>query len=165
MKDQDFKDFLISIAQARRINKVIKNYNYSWGDFTSDISRIKETVDFKKFNTLVEVSKGGLALGIKLANISKLPLKIVFANSYKNKKRKELIVEQFYPMTWKAPILLVDDIADTGETLAYIKTELTTWSRETEVLTLFYKPHSIVKPDYYFNKIGNKVWVNFPWEK
>lgn len=31
-----------------------------------------------------------------------------------------------------------------------------------KILTLYYKPWSIVKPDYYSREISN--WIVFPWE-
>ncbi len=60
-------------------------------------------------------------------------------------------------------ILLVDDIADTGKSATLIKSHLYREGvKEARILTLYYKPWSIVKPDYYSKETCD--WVVFPWE-
>lgn len=63
-----------------------------------------------------------------------------------------------------APIkgcLIIDDISDTGETLLHYKSG----AYETyEVVTMFYRKGSLVKPDFYFKEKKDE-WVVFPWEK
>lgn len=150
-------------------NKNSPTLYYTWGDFEYGIKQIRDTasIDFLtwlKFKTIVAVGKGGLPLGVKLSNVFGLPLKIIEASSYKNKKQKELCVEQFNPIMWENPILLVDDIADSGNTLKYVKEQLEVWGKKVTTLTLFLKPKSIIKPDYYLGIAPNKTWVNFPWE-
>jgi len=54
--------------------------------------------------------------------------------------------------------LIVDDIADTGETLKHY----TTWELRGTA-TLFYKERSIIKPDF-FVEVTDK-WIVFPWER
>jgi hypothetical protein len=147
----------------------IKEYNYTWLDFDKDIEAIRKTAstDFltwSKFKTILGVGKGGLLLAIKLSNIFDLPLKIVMANSYKDKKKESLVIQDFNPWSTKDPVLLVDDIVDSGETMQSIKNILEVWNKKVVTLSLVYKSHSIIKPDYYFNGIKNGVWVNFPWE-
>lgn len=140
------------------------NLIYTWSDFETDIIQIKKEVDFIFFKTIVGVSKGGLPLAIKLSNILDSDFKVIYASSYKDKKQTTLRIEQFNPIMWEAPILLVDDIADTGRTLKEIKDQLEIWDKRVMVLTLFYKPHSIIKPTYWFHKVPNKTWVEMPWE-
>ena len=86
------------------------------------------------------------------------------AVSYVEKKQKILNVDYLNPIPIKGPILLVDDIADSGDTLQTVKDKLTVWHKEVTTLTLIYKTHSIIKPDYYYEKRINKQWVIFPWE-
>jgi hypothetical protein len=59
--------------------------------------------------------------------------------------------------------LVVDDIADTGESLKLAKTHLQTQgAKEIKTATLYLKPHSTVTPDFYEKQTGN--WVVFPWD-
>lgn len=57
-------------------------------------------------------------------------------------------------------VLLVDDVVDTGKTF----TDILKKSHYTRVITaaLYYKPHSVLKPDYYIEETTD--WIVFPWE-
>jgi hypothetical protein len=152
-----------------KIDQMKKEYNYTWSDFDVAVKIIKDTasIDFltwSKFKTILGVGKGGLILAIKLSNIFDLPLKIVMTNSYKDKKKESLVIQDFNPWNTKDPVLLVDDIVDSGETLKSIKDILEVWNKKVITLVLCAKPHSIIKPDYSYLNIDNDFWVNFPWE-
>ena len=63
----------------------------------------------------------------------------------------------------KAKILVVDDVADSGKSLKLVKTYICQLgAMETRAATIYYKPWSVVKPDYYVRE--TKRWVVFPWE-
>jgi hypoxanthine phosphoribosyltransferase len=60
-------------------------------------------------------------------------------------------------------VLVVDEIADTGKSLKLVKEHIVEQgAREVKIATVYYKPWSIIKPDY-FEKETNR-WVVFPWE-
>jgi hypothetical protein len=60
-------------------------------------------------------------------------------------------------------VLVVDEIADTGKSLKLVKEHiLERGAREVKIATVYYKPWSIVKPDYYEKETS--CWVVFPWE-
>ncbi|MGQ9530822.1 MAG: phosphoribosyltransferase [Candidatus Bathycorpusculaceae bacterium] len=60
-------------------------------------------------------------------------------------------------------VLLVDEIADTGKSLKLVKEHvMERRAEEVRIATIYYKPWSIIKPDYY-EKETNR-WVVFPWE-
>jgi len=153
------------MKKYKNYNKKTKNnYVYDWEDFEITIHQIENQINFNQFKTIIAIAKGGLLLGVKLSNLFNLPLKIVYAYSYINKKQKELCVEQFNCIKWESPVLLVDDIVDSGITLQDIKDQLEIWGKKVKTLVLFYKPKSIIKPDFYFQKVLNNTWVEFPWE-
>ena len=57
----------------------------------------------------------------------------------------------------KENTLIIDDIADSGETLKK-------WQGYTTA-TLVYKPHtSIIKPDIFASEHAGDEWIVFPWE-
>jgi hypoxanthine phosphoribosyltransferase len=60
-------------------------------------------------------------------------------------------------------VLLVDDTVDTGKSAKLVKEYLHREGvKEARLLTLYYKPWSIIKPDYYSQETSK--WIVFPWE-
>lgn len=60
-------------------------------------------------------------------------------------------------------VLVVDDVADSGESLKLVTAHiLQQGAKESRIATLYYKPWSAVKPDYYV--LETRCWVVFPWE-
>lgn len=57
--------------------------------------------------------------------------------------------------------LLVDDVADTGETLALVQRHLGQFCGEVRTAVLYAKPHSIVDPDFVWRRTAR--WITFPW--
>jgi len=77
--------------------------------------------------------------------------------------------EPIITQTISAPIngkkvLLVDDVADTGKTLKLVHDKLIEdGAEDVKVATLYYKPWSVFRPDFYM--VETNVWVVFPWER
>jgi hypoxanthine phosphoribosyltransferase len=60
-------------------------------------------------------------------------------------------------------VLVVDEIADTGKSLKLVKEHIIRQgAEEIKIATVYYKPWSIIKPDYYEKETTR--WVVFPWE-
>ncbi|MEM0096247.1 MAG: phosphoribosyltransferase [Candidatus Bathyarchaeia archaeon] len=60
-------------------------------------------------------------------------------------------------------VLVVDEVADTGKSLQLIREHLMTeGASEVRIATVYLKPWSIVKPDYYARETSR--WIVFPWE-
>jgi len=61
-------------------------------------------------------------------------------------------------------VLVVDEIADTGKSLQLIQSHLKKQgASEIKIATLYYKPWSVVAPDYYEKE--SSAWIVFPWER
>jgi hypoxanthine phosphoribosyltransferase len=58
-------------------------------------------------------------------------------------------------------VLLVDDVADSGRTLALAVDLLREQGAEVRSVTIFTKPGSIARPDYSWRETG--LWIDFPW--
>jgi len=58
-------------------------------------------------------------------------------------------------------VLVVDDVADTGETLAMVIALLTPAVDQLRSLVIYEKSRSIVKPDFVWKHTDE--WINFPW--
>ena len=60
-------------------------------------------------------------------------------------------------------ILLVDDVADSGESLQLAKKHILKQNNvEVKIATIYKKNKSKIDPDYYEKTIKN--WIIFPWE-
>ncbi|WP_454049202.1 phosphoribosyltransferase [Cellulomonas sp. Marseille-Q8402] len=57
--------------------------------------------------------------------------------------------------------LVVDDVADTGETLALVQRLVAEHCEEARTAVLYAKPHSIVAPDFVWRRTDR--WITFPW--
>ncbi|MET0788090.1 MAG: phosphoribosyltransferase [Cellulomonas sp.] len=57
--------------------------------------------------------------------------------------------------------LVVDDVADTGETLALVQRLMTQHCAEARTAVLYAKSRSIIEPDYVWRRTDR--WITFPW--
>ncbi|MGB4135331.1 MAG: phosphoribosyltransferase [Microbacterium sp.] len=58
-------------------------------------------------------------------------------------------------------VLLVDDVADSGRTLALAVQLLQDKGAEVRSVTIYTKPTTIIQPDYAWKDTG--LWIDFPW--
>jgi hypoxanthine phosphoribosyltransferase len=58
-------------------------------------------------------------------------------------------------------VLVVDDVADTGETLQMVLELLRPVVAEVRAAVLYEKPRSIVHPEYVWRRTDR--WIDFPW--
>jgi len=60
-------------------------------------------------------------------------------------------------------VLIVDEVADTGKSLKLVKEHiLEEGASEVRIVTVYYKPWSVIVPDYYGKETSR--WIVFPWE-
>ena len=60
-------------------------------------------------------------------------------------------------------VLLVDDVSDEGKSLQLAKKHIEDQgAKEVKIATIYSKPRTITKPDYYEKQTSN--WIVFPWE-
>ncbi len=60
-----------------------------------------------------------------------------------------------------ARMLIADDVADTGETLALVKEFCAGKVGEVRCAVLYEKPRSLVPCEYVWKRTG--LWIDFPW--
>ncbi|MBD8080112.1 phosphoribosyltransferase [Cellulosimicrobium arenosum] len=60
-----------------------------------------------------------------------------------------------------AHVLVVDDVADSGRTLALVMEMLNGHGAEARSAVLYTKPRSIIQPDYSWR--DTDLWITFPW--
>ncbi|GAB3276702.1 phosphoribosyltransferase [Microbacterium sp. MEC084] len=58
-------------------------------------------------------------------------------------------------------VLLVDDVADSGRTLALAVDLLKSQGADVRSVTIYTKPSTIITPDYAWK--ATDLWIDFPW--
>ena len=58
-------------------------------------------------------------------------------------------------------VLLVDDVSDSGRTLAKVLRLLTDEGAEVRTATLYTKSHTVLVPDFDYRRTDD--WIIFPW--
>jgi hypoxanthine phosphoribosyltransferase len=121
----------------------------------------------QRFDRLVTMAKGGWTWSRSMSdllNIEEVASIQVKLYGEFTRKQKEPALIQALPISVKNErILLFDDVADSGESLLFAKNYLKmSGAKETITATLFYKPWSKLKPDFFVCQ--TKAWVIFPHE-
>jgi hypoxanthine phosphoribosyltransferase len=120
-----------------------------------------------KPEVIVGVSRGGWpparVLSDLLGNPNLANVKAEFYLSVAETKGEPALTQPVSTAVSGMRVLVVDEIADTGESLKLVRAHLfERGATDVKIATVYYKPWSIIKPDYYEKKTSN--WVIFPWE-
>jgi len=146
----------------------MKELKYSWTNFENDIEKLVRKIKRSKFKprTIVGMARGGLPLAVVLSHKLKCPLLIVSAKTYSDSKKQmdTVILNSSYTVPLQSPVLIADEISDSGKTLQVLSDHFETCAVEFRTLTLHYKPHTKVKPDYFAACVENDIWLKYPWE-
>lgn len=139
----------------------------SWSTYHGFAQKLAATIlsHDLKLNEIVAVSRGGLTLGHLMADFLQLPVFTFTIQSYKQiqEQGKANISEPLSRPIKDKNILLVDDVADSGTTLKRALNYLEKLNpRNITTITMFVKPTSSVKPDFYA-EITDK-WIIYPYE-
>jgi len=142
----------------------------SWDRIYSLLLKLAETVRKSGFepDVIVGVSRGGwiparimsdLLETPKLANVT-----TEFYVGVAETKREPSITQPVSVSVKDKKVLVVDDVADTGESLKLVNLHLKIQgASEIKIATIYYKPGSITVPHYYEKE--TRCWIVFPWEQ
>ena len=126
-----------------------------------------------RFNQIICIARGGLRVGDVLSRIFDQPLAILSTHSYTAEGgtlRGELVIAEHMTMTKPRlgdRVLLVDDMVDSGHTLAAVHEELPRrfpHIGELRTAVLWWKACSVFKPDSYVEHLADSPWINQPFE-
>ena len=147
----------------------------SWSEYNTLVERLALQVYESgwRFNQIICIARGGLRVADVLSRIFELPLAILSTHSYAadgGTTRGELIIAEHMTMT--APrlgdrVLLVDDMVDSGHTLATVRKELPLrFPHMVDIRTavVWYKACSVFEPDYYVEYLADSPWIHQPFE-
>ncbi|MEM2878102.1 MAG: phosphoribosyltransferase [Candidatus Hadarchaeales archaeon] len=117
---------------------------------------------------IIAVSRGGWIPGRVLSDIlgnhNLATIRVEYYHGIYSTRDKPEITQPLSVDVKGRRVLLVDDIADSGNSLRMVKEHLVKMgASEVRVCTLYQKPWSIIKPD--FNVRNTDAWVCFPHER
>ena len=139
----------------------------SWNQYHSFAQKLAATIldHSEPIDQIVAISRGGLTLGHLMSDLLRIPIATITIQSYTDiQSQGELVISQklHVPIRGKR-ILLVDDVADTGKTLVRAVKYLKRFgAKNITTVTMFYKPHSVYRPDYFAKQTSS--WILFPYE-
>ncbi len=147
---------------------------YTWDEYIDLNERLVCNVAESgwAFDSLLCLSRGGMRPGDFFSRVYDMPLAILATSSYREAKgtvQSDLDIADCITgvSELKGRVLLVDDMVDSGKTIkevvAHLKNrypEIT----EIRVAVLWYKAHSVLKPDWYVEYLEDNPWIHQPFE-
>jgi hypoxanthine phosphoribosyltransferase len=117
---------------------------------------------------IIGINRGGLVPATLLSYKMNVPLGIISIQTYDDNRETSTLkintnICTTLDLSKVGAALIVDDIADSGETLGIAIAEMRKKIPCITTATIHYKEKSIVKPDYYYKKIKNSTWIKYAW--
>lgn len=147
---------------------------YSWDDYIRLNEKLVATVAKSgwEFDNILCLSRGGMRPGDFFSRVYDMPLAILSTSSYREAKgtvQSTLDIAECVTgvSRLEGRVLLVDDMVDSGKTIKEVievlkqrYPEIT----EIRVAALWYKSHSVLKPDWYVEYLPDNPWIHQPFE-
>lgn len=120
----------------------VKRVYYDWDDINKLLDIIHEQTK-GEIDYVTGIPRGGTILAIMYSHRFEIPYMEYKSNHYPR-------------------LLIIDDIADSGETILKWREEMS----NPKFATLHYKTSSKAKPEYFAKEIPDDYgWIVYPWEK
>lgn len=147
------------------MENILKHY-YTYEEFREDTRKLIAQLKLEKYDSIVAISRGGLTLGHCIAEGLELrDLQTIRTELYDDTTKRDAI-KLFGQCKFvdHKKVLVLDDIADSGETLAFVMRYLSeSFPQITfEAATLFYKTTSVYQPKHWIKEAT--MWIDFFWE-
>ena len=147
----------------------------SWDRYNTLIERLALVVHESgyAFDQIICIARGGLRVGDVLSRIYEKPLAILSTHSYAAEAgtvRGELVIAEHMTMTSPtlgSRVLLVDDMVDSGHTLAMVHKTLPQRYHNIsacKTAVVWWKACSMFTPDYYVDYLPDNPWIAQPFE-
>src|SRR5437899_1581950 len=122
----------VSLSRGLALGNRMPNLHVSWDEYNALVERLALSVyeSGYRFDQIICLARGGLRVGDVLSRIYEQPLAILSTHSYTAEGgtlRGELVIAEHMTMTKPRlgeKVLLVDDMVDSGHTLAAVHAEL-----------------------------------------
>jgi hypoxanthine phosphoribosyltransferase len=140
-----------------------------WDEFGGAVRELAATVHGSGFapDIVVAIARGGLLLAGAIAYALDVKscgaLNAEFYTGVDERLDEPIILAPMLDeesMRGKR-VLLVDDVSDSGRTLAMVLALLIRAGAEVRTVCLYSKPGTVLEPDYVWRKTSR--WIAFPW--
>jgi len=120
-----------------------------------------------KPDVIVGVSRGGWVPARLLSDLLENPnlanVKVECYMGINEMKEVPTLTQSLSAEVKGKKVLVVDEVSDWGKSLTLVAAHvMERGAREVKTATLYYKPWSALKPDYY--GVKTRRWIVFPWE-
>jgi xanthine phosphoribosyltransferase len=140
---------------------------YAYEEFKNDTNTLINKVKDFQAEAMLAIARGGLTLshamaeGLEIREVQSIRTELYD----KTCKRNEITIFESCEFKNVKRVLVVDDIADSGETLEVIMKHLQEKYSDIEfkTCTLFYKKTSVYEPHFWVNEAND--WIDFFWER
>lgn len=141
-----------------------------WDDVYDSCLQLADKIKKSGFKpeVIVGVARGGWIpariLSDLLCNTYVASMRVEFYKDIAETAKRPVISQQVSASVVGKRVLVVDDVADTGESLAAVRRDLLARKAlEVKIATLHYKPKSILRPDFYVSETS--AWIVYPHER
>ncbi len=151
-----------------------KHMYVSWDEYHALIEKLALRIHQSgwEFDQILCLARGGSRPGDILSRIFSKPLAIMATSAYRDgaSERGALDIARTITMArgeLQGNVLLVDDLADSGETLKAVGDRVRSGMpgiREMRSAVLWVKGVSTVLPDYYVDMLPSSPWIHQPFE-
>jgi len=144
------------------------NFRYiSWSEYGNLAEALAEKVRAtgKKFDLVVGIARGGIPVAMVVSDHLDVKIDFINVKSYSDigKRTSPRILSTLTEGVQRKNILLVDDLVDQGDTMAFVKGYLAEQNPASlTTAVLFKKPWSKTEPDYFLESVSE--WIVFPFE-
>jgi hypoxanthine phosphoribosyltransferase len=148
---------------------------FLWDTITRDAksiaTRIKATA--KPFDLIIGLLRGGTVPATIISHYLDVPMMCIGVKTYDDQSKTGNVDayqaahgDIFNLKSRKSiqRVLVVDDLADTGDTFKYIKDAYAHLFEEMQTASLYIKSNTSFVPDYYHETFDANRWLVFPWE-
>jgi len=141
----------------------------TWADLGAGARELAERIhaDGYEPEVILAIARGGLllagALGYALGVKNTYTMNVEFYTGEDERLPAPIVLPPVPALVdlAEAKLLVADDVADTGRTLALVKDFCDGKVAEARTAVLYEKPHSVVACDYVWRT--TEAWITFPW--
>ncbi len=143
----------------------VPTWNQIYNMLLSQAKKIRQS-GFKP-DIVIGIARGGWIPARVLSDLLETPdlatVRVEFYLGVAETKKEPVLTQGVSAVVTGKKVLIVDDVADTGKSLKLAREHvLQQGAVEIRTATVYRKPWSIIKPDYY--ETETSCWVVFPWE-
>jgi uncharacterized protein len=150
----------------------------SWSEYHQKIEQLAVKIYDSgwHFQQILCLARGGLRAGDLVSRMFHKPLAILSTASYTTKggqeERGSLTISGHITMTTPqldAPLLIVDDLVDSGvtlqQTIPWLKEHYGIDPQHVKTAVLWCKACSVFTPDFYADFLPDSSWIHQPFER